>query len=48
MDHWPLLNETYSGYFIQDVPARAAVAVVGLPLGANLEITCVAWRDDTN
>ncbi|MER6952525.1 Rid family hydrolase [Streptomyces sp. NPDC000618] len=47
MDHWPLLNEIYSGYFAQDVPARAAVAVVGLPLGANLEITCVAWRDDT-
>lgn len=45
MAHWPLLNEIYGSYFQEDPPARAAVAVADMPAGANIEITCVAWRD---
>jgi 2-iminobutanoate/2-iminopropanoate deaminase len=46
MDDWPLLNEIYRGYFTAEPPARAAVAVADMPGGCNVEITCVAWRDD--
>ena len=45
LDDWALLNEIYRGYFEHDAPARAAVVVSDLPGGANIEITCVAWRE---
>jgi 2-iminobutanoate/2-iminopropanoate deaminase len=44
IEHWPLLNDVYSGYFGHEPPARAAVVVGDMPAGANIEITCVAWR----
>ena len=36
------MNEVYAGYFPKDPPARSAVAVSGLPLGARVEIECMA------
>lgn len=40
------VNEIYSGYFPQKVyPARETVAVVALPAGANIEISCIAAKD---
>ncbi|MGW2056814.1 RidA family protein [Streptomyces sp. NPDC001840] len=46
LDHWPLFNEIYEGYFAEEPPARATIAVSDMPFGSNIEITCVAWRDD--
>lgn len=42
--HWPLLNDIYRSYFDTDPPARAAITVGEMPGGANIEITCIAWR----
>lgn len=44
LNHWPLLNDIYSLYFSEEPPARAAVVVADMPGGANIEITCIAWR----
>ncbi|MGI5441711.1 RidA family protein [Streptomyces shenzhenensis] len=44
---WPLFNEIYSSYFVaEDAPARAVVGVAELPASANVEVTCVAYRED--
>lgn len=42
----PALNEVYGDYFGQPLPARTAVGVAALPLGASLEIEVVAARGD--
>jgi 2-iminobutanoate/2-iminopropanoate deaminase len=39
---FPLVNGIYSRYFTEPYPARAAVGVAGLPLGARIEIEAVA------
>jgi 2-iminobutanoate/2-iminopropanoate deaminase len=36
------MNEVYAGYFPADPPARSAVQVAALPLGADIEMECVA------
>jgi reactive intermediate/imine deaminase len=36
------MNEIYRTYFPVDPPARSTVAVSGLPLGARVEIECLA------
>ena len=36
------VNEIYGSYFKGDFPARATVAVKGLPKGANVEISMIA------
>ena len=41
MDDYPELNERYVAFFGDHRPARSAVAVAGLPLGAAVEIE--AW-----
>jgi len=41
---YPTINEVYARYFNEIPPARAAVAVSGLPRGALIEISCVAVR----
>lgn len=38
----PELNENYSAYFEQPLPAREAVCVKELPLGATIEISVIA------
>ena len=40
----PALNEVYKKYFQHPLPARSALGVAALPLGASLEIEVVAAR----
>ncbi len=43
MADFPAMNEVYGRYFpAANAPARATVAVAGLPKGARVEIDCVA------
>ena len=42
MDHFNAMNDAYAMYFRGNAPARACVAVVGLPKGALVEIECLA------
>jgi 2-iminobutanoate/2-iminopropanoate deaminase len=42
MDHFTKVNEVYSRFFPADPPARATVAVAGLPRGVDVEIEAVA------
>lgn len=37
------VNEVYSSYLTPPYPARETVAVAGLPRGARVEISCVAY-----
>jgi reactive intermediate/imine deaminase len=39
---WPAFNEVYKTYFDDHFPARSAMAVSGLALGARVEIECIA------
>ena len=39
---YPAVNEVYRDAFPEPYPARTTVAVLGLPLGARVEIECVA------
>ena len=38
------MNEVYAEYFTMPAPARTVVAVDGLPMGALIEMDCVACR----
>jgi 2-iminobutanoate/2-iminopropanoate deaminase len=42
MDEYATINDVYAGYFTGDPPARSAVEVGGLPLGALVEMEAVA------
>ena len=43
MKEWPAMNEVYRGYFKPErMPARSALGVNGLALGARVEIECWA------
>jgi len=42
MKDFPLINEVYGGYFTADPPARETVQVAGLPMGVDVEISCIA------
>ncbi len=42
MDDFAAVNEIYATYFTDNPPARSAVEVAGLPLGALVEIEAVA------
>lgn len=44
MDNFAAMNGVYAKYFTADMPARAAFAVVNLPLGVMVEIECIAVR----
>ncbi len=41
----PALNKAYPNYWKHPFPARTAVGVQALPLGASLEIAAVASRE---
>jgi 2-iminobutanoate/2-iminopropanoate deaminase len=45
MDHYQMMNEVYQKQFTQTPPARICVAVKELPLGALVEIECLAEGD---
>src|SRR5687768_17523777 len=42
MADFPRVNEVYGEFFTSEPPARATVAVAGLPRGARVEIDAVA------
>ena len=42
MGDFPVINGLYAEAFSDHKPARSAVAVAGLPLGAQIEIECIA------
>lgn len=45
MDDFSKMNEVYAEFFDTHKPARAAVEVAKLPLGADIEIQMVAYVD---
>ncbi|MDJ0781290.1 MAG: Rid family detoxifying hydrolase [Desulfosarcinaceae bacterium] len=46
MGQFSEFNEIYSSYFDTHKPARAAIGVASLPLGASVEVRCVACRTE--
>lgn len=44
MQDFPAMNGAYESRFTAPFPARTTVAVAGLPLGARVEIECIARR----
>jgi len=42
MDDFSSVNKIYSEFFTHQPPARSTFAVAGLPMGALIEIECVA------
>jgi 2-iminobutanoate/2-iminopropanoate deaminase len=42
MANFKAMNEVYAEFFPEHPPARSTVAVAGLPLGAQVEIECIA------
>lgn len=42
---WGEFNDIYKSYFEGRYPARSALGVAGLALGAQVEIDCIAHRD---
>jgi reactive intermediate/imine deaminase len=42
MSEWPKLNAVYVTYFKKNLPARSAMGVTALALGAKVEIECLA------
>jgi len=40
------MNAVYAEYFPSEPPARSAVQVSALPLGAQIEMECVALAQD--
>ena len=38
------VNEVYGSYFKNNPPAREAIAAKGLPMGVDVEMSCVAVR----
>jgi 2-iminobutanoate/2-iminopropanoate deaminase len=42
MANFKAMNEVYAEFFPEHPPARSTVAVTGLPLGALVEIECIA------
>ncbi|KAJ5337040.1 yabJ protein [Penicillium brevicompactum] len=43
MDDFGAMNEAYMEHFSAPLPARTCVAVTALPLGAHVEMECVAF-----
>ncbi len=45
MGDWPAFNAVYGEYFAKDrYPARSALGVNGLALGARVELECLAYK----
>jgi 2-iminobutanoate/2-iminopropanoate deaminase len=44
IDDFAAINETYARVFGEHRPARSAIAVAGLPMGAAVEIEAWAYR----
>ena len=48
IQEWPKMNAIYAEYFPEEAPARSAVQVAALPMGARMEIEVVAVACDCN
>lgn len=46
MNKFVEINEVYGSYFLQNFPARETVEVSGLPKNVNVEISCIAVKQD--
>jgi 2-iminobutanoate/2-iminopropanoate deaminase len=46
MRDWQQVNEAYGSYFPSEPPARVAIGVAALPLGARVEIDAVIALDE--
>lgn len=46
MDDFNTVNTIYAQYFVEPYPARSAVQVAKLPLGALIEIEIIAQKSD--
>ena len=46
MSDFAAFNAVYAGFFAEPYPARTTVGVAALPLGAAVEIACVAARPE--
>ena len=44
VDDYAAMNDAYVEAFGDHRPARSAVAVAGLPLGALVEVECIAYK----
>lgn len=44
MADFPVVNEVYARHFGSHKPARSTIQVAALPLGARVEIECIAMR----
>lgn len=44
MQHFEAMNKIYQTMFMEPYPARTCVAVYQLPLGADVEIECIAKK----
>jgi 2-iminobutanoate/2-iminopropanoate deaminase len=44
MDNFTAMNEVYAGFFTKPFPARSAVAVKKLPMGALVEVEVLAAK----
>lgn len=44
MKHFEAMNEVYRQQFLEPFPARTCVAVLELPLGADIEIECIVKK----
>jgi reactive intermediate/imine deaminase len=42
---WSDFNVIYKSYFKDHFPARSAMGVTGLAIGAQVEVECIAYRD---
>jgi 2-iminobutanoate/2-iminopropanoate deaminase len=42
---WGEFNDIYTTYFKGRFPARSALGVTGLALGAQVEVECIAYRE---
>ncbi|HUQ11723.1 MAG TPA: Rid family detoxifying hydrolase [Steroidobacteraceae bacterium] len=42
---WGEFNDVYKTYFNEHFPARSAMGVTGLAIGAQVEVECIAYRD---
>lgn len=45
MGNYAKINEIYGQYFKEPYPAREVVCVKGLPLGAEIEMSMIAYRE---
>ncbi len=48
MSYFAEVNQVYGKYFTTNFPARETVAVAGLPLGVDVEISVIAIYNDSN